>query len=1167
LGQTSCFSKKEMSQDLNKISFSHEYKKCVDEFYSLLLKSDCDTIREFGKIMESVPHEKKSATFLYKLRKLVASKLKQKGGTGKVIINGNNTTEVNDNIIQGVGLKGAISSFLKNIVDYENPGSFDDSTKNLFRMLHTLYSNNMNIFVIIMTKIMKKIYGTKFEFVHKVGLGNSDESDEPIAPTVVSNATTNYKPSGPTETVDAQSDKSNGGLLKGGESKESLEKYYKKLKKMKEEKNIIFNKETTEKYITKGEILILEMIMKEVEHDIKNNISTPIKKFESQRIMANIALTKPPKSKLLQEKINLKNIQKGGNMEEMDKRNFEIIYEKYDPWVNNLVKNLDEFIVKLTSSQGFKSLKRMVDTKSIITAIDNLGDLADSALAMPTFYMGLSADIMEFFGADLSDMTSPSEFSESERLNNMQKKLRFYLDNITAFHTALSQIITCMVISSKDGEEGREKLLELDRLIQKKYPNIKRDTVCEPESSEPTTSTIPTVRATPMPTAQSNTPTVRATSTAQASSDPTQILTNALTNTVNNTAENIKSAANNALSSAATKVSESVKGVAKDIDSKIYDLIKNRNTNTREAELFKILNRRMGDYLPPEEQKIDTLRFLFETSGKIIDDINSTDTGDENVIERSLTKIRRSIDNLRDYLISNKEKIMKIDVLDSVEIAAIKAKVKAKLLPSEAIKTAVKVKTKAQDVSKQLQDIFNKRYEASQQERITKGGGVEIGGRLADVFFNNIISNQNLTKEDILAEIEKLEKPKLEKPTLTLEKPIKPSDGPNSPKNFNQPNGNSPIENLQFSPTNNTPSALNPTIQPTTTTTNSPTNSPALNPIPTSAVLNTNQTELTDMSNQQIYYHYVCNYSHTNWFNSNPSQVTINYKGHNSGKVTKDMNAPTQKNKLSVDSNNLTAKEIIEKNPTNQFGIVITQFGGVPLFAGYVGFYNPGGSTNTKPTIKYIPPYKGENEVSSFKTLGDWIESNNDFQTLLKIVNHSTSKWGFTHDNYDSRFQKQLNFETKQNKNYHDEEYLEYVDDTSSFERRRNYINNLFSVYNDSWLIKDQSYGSNKVNIVFTTIPNIYKGELTDGKKCIFGRTYNEDIDKENIWNPRDINNLYWTGVRSGILSALLTLDQNNCSLVVLPVNGLQKTNYERIIRDVIANEYTFQNLKTVYII
>ena len=84
-----------------------------------------------------------------KLRKHLKKFGKPKKG-GKVIINGTTTTEVgDDHNIQGVGIKGAISSFLKNIINYENPGEFDDSTQNLFRMLHTLYSNNMNIFVIL----------------------------------------------------------------------------------------------------------------------------------------------------------------------------------------------------------------------------------------------------------------------------------------------------------------------------------------------------------------------------------------------------------------------------------------------------------------------------------------------------------------------------------------------------------------------------------------------------------------------------------------------------------------------------------------------------------------------------------------------------------------------------------------------------------------------------------------------------------------------------------------------------------------------------------------------------------------------------------------------------------------------------------------------------------
>jgi len=174
-----CFTKKDLP-DLTKIKLSENFKSCVDKFYALLELSEPRILKKFGEVMETLPHDKRSAIFLLKLKILMRTHLSQKlqkGGrkaTKKVVVSGNNMLLVDDTDteytkIQGTGLSGAIASFFKNTINSENPGELDDATKNLFRLMHTFYANNMNMFVIVISKIMNHLYGTDFKFVQEEG--------------------------------------------------------------------------------------------------------------------------------------------------------------------------------------------------------------------------------------------------------------------------------------------------------------------------------------------------------------------------------------------------------------------------------------------------------------------------------------------------------------------------------------------------------------------------------------------------------------------------------------------------------------------------------------------------------------------------------------------------------------------------------------------------------------------------------------------------------------------------------------------------------------------------------------------------------------------------------------------------------------------------------------
>ena len=63
----SVFKVKEMPQDLDKITFSDNYKKAVDKFYEMLSKNPTCT-EKFSVLLDTLPHEKNSAVFLLKLK-------------------------------------------------------------------------------------------------------------------------------------------------------------------------------------------------------------------------------------------------------------------------------------------------------------------------------------------------------------------------------------------------------------------------------------------------------------------------------------------------------------------------------------------------------------------------------------------------------------------------------------------------------------------------------------------------------------------------------------------------------------------------------------------------------------------------------------------------------------------------------------------------------------------------------------------------------------------------------------------------------------------------------------------------------------------------------------------------------------------------------------------
>ena len=154
-GFSKCFTKTHLSPVLKSIRFTHKYKKCVNEFYRLLAKADKKTIEDFGKIMETIPHEEKSAKFVKELR----SSIKSQAG-GKVVLYGNKMMEVDDfEKVQETGIKGSMFSFFKNVANYADPGTMDNATTNLLKAFHTLYVAGANTAAITISMALHRFLG------------------------------------------------------------------------------------------------------------------------------------------------------------------------------------------------------------------------------------------------------------------------------------------------------------------------------------------------------------------------------------------------------------------------------------------------------------------------------------------------------------------------------------------------------------------------------------------------------------------------------------------------------------------------------------------------------------------------------------------------------------------------------------------------------------------------------------------------------------------------------------------------------------------------------------------------------------------------------------------------------------------------------------------------
>jgi len=125
------FQIKEMPQDLDKITFSTKYKKAVDKFYDMLSENSSDTSDKFCDLLDTLPHEKKSAIFLLKL-KLRCRKM----------IGGDITDLDDDDAIEKSKKKGMI-------------------TRNMRRILHALYASTMNVFIIVSDNILKSTFKIK----------------------------------------------------------------------------------------------------------------------------------------------------------------------------------------------------------------------------------------------------------------------------------------------------------------------------------------------------------------------------------------------------------------------------------------------------------------------------------------------------------------------------------------------------------------------------------------------------------------------------------------------------------------------------------------------------------------------------------------------------------------------------------------------------------------------------------------------------------------------------------------------------------------------------------------------------------------------------------------------------------------------------------------------
>jgi len=118
------FQVKEMPQDLEKITFSTKYKQAVDKFYKMLSENSCD---KFCDLLDTLPHEKKSAVFLLKL-KLRCRKM----------IGGDVTDLDDDDAIEKFKKKGM-------------------TTRNVRRILHAFYASTMDVFIILGDNALKSM--------------------------------------------------------------------------------------------------------------------------------------------------------------------------------------------------------------------------------------------------------------------------------------------------------------------------------------------------------------------------------------------------------------------------------------------------------------------------------------------------------------------------------------------------------------------------------------------------------------------------------------------------------------------------------------------------------------------------------------------------------------------------------------------------------------------------------------------------------------------------------------------------------------------------------------------------------------------------------------------------------------------------------------------------
>jgi hypothetical protein len=179
-----CFSKKQLHQDLTYIRLGNKFKRCVDLFYEYIQEADPDTINKFENILfEVTPHENKSAKFLMKIQRYGGNlDGNLRGGrkeydviNGKIPIAPSEQKDFDYVNIRGVGISGFISSLLKQIDNPNDPGKMNSSTKDMMILLNTLYSSNITLLVVVLSKLMGEIYGIdEIDYTSADGMNISD---------------------------------------------------------------------------------------------------------------------------------------------------------------------------------------------------------------------------------------------------------------------------------------------------------------------------------------------------------------------------------------------------------------------------------------------------------------------------------------------------------------------------------------------------------------------------------------------------------------------------------------------------------------------------------------------------------------------------------------------------------------------------------------------------------------------------------------------------------------------------------------------------------------------------------------------------------------------------------------------------------------------------------